>query len=188
MALWGSKDDANNAPKYAVAGGLGVSANGQVTYQNTTISAFVTNAEVGTFGVDTTEQGVAANPKGGHAGWVLRKKGTGPITSLTITNAGALSNVGNAFVTFTAGGTANTTANARISVNATSNVVQSITLNDGGSYSGTPTATITGNANVTIAVVMGGRSGRTHVETLVAMGSMGADGSSGDDDTVFADS
>jgi hypothetical protein len=29
------------------------------------------------FGVDTTEQGVAANPKGGHAGWVLLTTGSG---------------------------------------------------------------------------------------------------------------
>ena len=28
-------------------------------------------------GVDTTEQRVAANPHGGHAGWVLVKRGTG---------------------------------------------------------------------------------------------------------------
>lgn len=188
MALWGSKDDANNAPKYTVAGGYGVSANGQGLYQNTTISAFVTNEELGTFGVDTTEQGVVTNPKGGHAGWVLRKAGTGPVTSLTITNAGALSNIGNAYVTFTGGGTANTTANAQIFTNVTSNAVQTITLNNGGSYSSTPTATVSGNANVTIAVVMGGRANRVQLETLVAMGSMGPDGSSGDDDAIFADS
>ncbi len=188
MALWGSKDDANNAPKYAVAGGLGVSANGETLYQNTTVSAYVTGAAVGVFGVDTTEQSVTTNPQGGHAGWVLRKTGTGPVATISVTNAGAKSNVGNAFVTFTGGGTANVAANAQIFVNSISNVVQSIVLNSGGSYESTPTATVSGNANVTIALTMSGRAGRVHIETMVAMGSMGADGSSGNDDTVFADS
>ena len=46
-------------------------------YANTTADAFVTGETIGVFGVDTTEQGVASNPKGGHAGWVLRTEGSG---------------------------------------------------------------------------------------------------------------
>ena len=46
MALWGSLDAANNAPKQTGMTGLGdtpqVTANGQVYYANTKISAFST--------------------------------------------------------------------------------------------------------------------------------------------------
>jgi hypothetical protein len=95
------------------------------------------------------------------------------------------SNVGNAFITFTGGGTGNTSANAQIFVNATTNVVTSIVLNDAGLYESAPTGTVAGNANVTITLTMGGRVGRVSVETLVAMGSMTSDGA---DDTIYADS
>ena len=99
------------------------------------------------------------------------------------------SNVGNAYITFTGGGTGNTSANAQLFVNATSNVVTTIVLNSAGLYETTPTATVAGNANVTITLTMGGRANRNTMETLVAMGSMTGDGSaSANDDTVFADS
>lgn len=75
MALWGSLDQANNAPKHTIV--AGVDANGEDLYGNTTQDVFVTGEAVGVFGVDTTEQGVASNPKGGHAGWVLRTAGSG---------------------------------------------------------------------------------------------------------------
>ena len=96
--------------------------------------------------------------------------------------------MGNAFITFTGGGTGNTAANAQLFVNATSNVVTTIVLNSAGLYETTPTATVAGNANVTITLTMGGRANRNTMETLVAMGSMTGDGSvSANDDTVFAD-
>lgn len=186
MALWGSKDDANNAPKYAVAGGYGVSANGETLYQNVTVSAYVTNTAIGVFGVDTTEQGVVANPKGGHAGWVLRKAGTGPVASITA-NTGSTSLDGNVYITFTGGGTSNVTANAQIFTNSVSKVITNIVVNNGGEYTLTPTVTAT-NTNAVFTVTMGGRANRVQLETLVAMGSMGPDGSSGNDDNIFADS
>jgi len=77
MSLWGNNDDANNAPKFAVAGGLGVAVNGETLYQNTTTSAYVTNIQLGTFGVDSTEQSVDSANTGAHAGWILRTEGTG---------------------------------------------------------------------------------------------------------------
>jgi hypothetical protein len=97
--------------------------------------------------------------------------------------------VGNAYITFTGGGTGNTSANAQLFVNATSNVVTTIVLNSVGLYETTPTATVAGNANVTITLTMGGRANRNTMETLVAMGSMTGDGSASEnDDTVYADS
>lgn len=72
--------DANTgAPKWAVAGGLGVSANGHDLYANSTASVFVTGAAVGVFGVSKEEIGLASNKANhpAHTGWVLVKQGTG---------------------------------------------------------------------------------------------------------------
>jgi hypothetical protein len=112
MALWSNTDANTSVPKFApnLVKLANTQSNSNLVYGNTTTSAFITGAAVGVFGVDTTEQQVASNPRGGHAGWVLLKTGTG------------------------------------------------------------------------------GRSGRKHVETLVAMGSMTGDGSaSANDDVTFAD-
>ena len=192
MALWSNTDANTSAPKY-VTNYLNVpqsSANVNLAYGNTTTGAFFTGAAVGVFGVDSTEQGLASNQAehSAHAGWVLRTAGMGGIATIS---AGATnrSNVGNAYVVFTGGGTGNTSANAQIFVNATTNVVTSIVLNNVGLYENTPTATVAGNANVTITLTMGGRANRNTMETLVAMGSMTGDGSaSANDDTIFADS
>lgn len=187
MALWGSNDEANNAPKYAVVGGLGVSANGQVLYQNTQTSLYVTGAAVGVFGVDTTEAGITTGEgkKIQHAGWNLRKAGTGPVTSIVINDGG--DGYSNGFITFTS--TNGSGANASYTVNSVSGAIVSVTLlAEGSGYDVAPTADGTDGANSDITVVVGGRAGRVQYETLVAMGSIGVDGSSGDDDTLFPDS
>jgi hypothetical protein len=77
MALWSNTDANTSAPKFAPAGGLGVSANGFTMFSNTTADAFVTGATLGVFGVDTAEQQGTVTSQGGHAGWVLRKTGSG---------------------------------------------------------------------------------------------------------------
>jgi len=79
MALWSNTDANTSAPKFAVAAGLGVSANGQTLYANTTTSAFVTGAKVGVFGVDVVEQNLVTNAQehGAHSGWNLVTQGTG---------------------------------------------------------------------------------------------------------------
>jgi len=110
MALWGNLDAANNAPLNGGTEGIGLTANTQQLYGNTTLATSDSilgraGMTIGVFGVDAQEQ-IAEATQGGHAGWVLRKTGSG------------------------------------------------------------------------------GRSGRTHVETLVAMGSMTGDGS---DDTPYPD-
>ena len=79
MSLWKSTDANTSAPLYALAQ-LNVTANQSnmnIAYGNVTTGAYFTGANVGIFGVDATEQGIAANPKGGHAGWVIRTAGTG---------------------------------------------------------------------------------------------------------------
>jgi hypothetical protein len=183
MPLWGSLDAANNAPKQSDTSGYGgstpqVTSNGQVYYANTKINAFIANAAIGIFGVDTTEQQNALTASYGHpqhSGWVLRKVGTGPILSITA-NAGATGV--NSYITITKGdgnaGSGNTAANAQISVN-TAGYITTITINNPGSYANTPIATPnTGNAVFT--VTMGGRANRVQTETLVAIGPMTGDG------------
>ena len=181
MALWSNSDANTSAPKYAVASGSGVSGNGDALYGNTTAGVFVTGQAVGTFGVDKTEQNISsASGHAAHAGWVLRKAGMGPVLTITA-NTGAVG--ANSYVIFTGGGTANTVANARVSVNS-AGFIQSVTVLSGGLYVTTPTATPnTGNAVFTLT--MGGRANRVMSETLVAMGSMTGDGS---DDTIYPDS
>ena len=181
MSLWGNLDAANNAPKHTNTAGYGgdtpqVTANGQVYYSNTAINAFIGDAAIGVFGVDTSEQAAATAEQGvpQHAGWVIRKVGIGPITSITA-NAGAVGV--NSYITFAGGngigGSGSTAANAEISVN-TAGYITSITINNPGLYANTPIATPnTGNAVFTIT--MGGRANRVQTETVVAMGSMTGD-------------
>lgn len=72
MSLWSNTDTATSAPKFNVAGGLGVSANGQTLYGNTTADAYVSGVEIGVFGMSVEE-----------------KTGTGNVSSLTIVSAGS---------------------------------------------------------------------------------------------------
>ena len=186
MALWSNTDANTSAPKFGqITPAFGSSANGLQLYANTQTGAFITAQATGVFGVDADEMANTASiaNRPAHAGWVLRESGMGGIATIS---AGATnrSNVGNAYITFTGGGTGNTSANAQIFTNTVSNVVTSIVLNDAGLYESAPTGTVAGNANVTITITMGGRVGRVSAETLVAMGSMTSDGS---DDTIYQD-
>lgn len=184
MSLWGNLDAANNAPKQGDTTGYGgntpqVTPNTQVYYANTQVGAFIQNAAIGVFGVDAAEQALTPTAGGGkppHAGWVVRKVGTGPVVTITA-NTGVYGT--NAYVTFTGGGTSNTAANAYAEFNGTTGALVKLTLNSGGSYTSTPTATIAG-ANAAITVTMGGRANRVQTETIVAMGSM-----TGDNETVY---
>lgn len=79
MALWSNSDANTSVPKFApsLVNLTNTQANSNLLYANTTTGAFIAGAKKGVFGVDTTEQGVSGNPKGGHAGWVMRTEGTG---------------------------------------------------------------------------------------------------------------
>ena len=83
MSQWGSYDQANNSPIYVasqVNAPDGVTITNQTNlYNNVSTSEWVTNANVGVFGVDddeianTTGEGVYVT----HTGWHLRTEGTG---------------------------------------------------------------------------------------------------------------
>jgi hypothetical protein len=183
MSLWSNSDANTSAPKYDVAAGYGVSANGFTMYNNTAVSAFITGEAAGIFGVDPAETAntTAEGPYVTHAGWNLRHAGTGPVINITLDTAGAnYSTPG--FIVFTGGGGSG--ANASYTVNSVSNTITTVTLNSGGSgYVTAPTATAangTGVNSASFTVTTGGRSNRINYETLVAFGSMTGDGS---DDT-----
>ncbi len=182
MSLWGNLDAANNAPKQSAMPGYGgttgsVSANAQTYYANTQVNATVQNAALGVFGVDTTEMTNATAAQGipQHPGWVVRKVGVGPITSVTA-NAGAVGV--NATMQITGGNgigatTGNTPATVVVRVNTTNHIV-GVDVTVGGLYANTPV--INAMSNAVFTITMGGRANRVQTETLVAMGSMTGDG------------
>lgn len=182
MSLWGNLDAANNAPKHTNTAGYGgdtpqVTANGQVYYSNTAINAFIGDAAIGVFGVDTSEQTAATAAQGvpQHAGWVIRKVGMGPITSITA-NSGAVGV--NATMTITGGNgigatTGSTPGTVTVSVDG-AGFITSVDVIDGGLYANTPV--INAMSNAVFTITMGGRANRVQTETVVAMGSMTGDG------------
>lgn len=169
MALWSNSDANTSAPKNAVASGYGVSANGFTLFENATIDAYIPDAALGVYGVTATEE--ASDTLGTqHAGWNLVKRGTGPVVSITA-NTGSYSPDGNVYITFTGGGTGNTSANAQVKVNSVSKLILSVDVASGGEYLTTPTAAAV-NANAVFTITMGGRANRVQTETLVSMGSI----------------
>ena len=194
MSLWGNLDAANNAPVSSAMAGYGgntpqVTANAEVYYANTKLGSFSDNQAIGIFGVTAAEQAnsstVASTGVPTHAGWVTRRVGMGPVTTITA-NAGCVAV--NSTITIVANsGFGNTGSNGRstiipvvatISVN-TAGYISTITIVNPGLYANTPILRPnTGNAVFTVS--MGGRANRVQTETLVAMGSM-----TGDNENVF---
>lgn len=188
MSLWGMTDSNTSAPKFAIAGGLGVSANGNVLFQNVAVGAVKTGIALGVFGVDTNEKANTSRegPNTTHSGWVQRTVGTGYVSRIDVVSGGAgYTPSTSGFITFGAQGSG-VGANATFYVNATGNVANVVINNVGNTYN---TTTVTANAAVaysvaaSFSVVMGGRAGRKQYITLVAAGSMSRDANT--DDAVF---
>lgn len=101
MSLWKSTDANTSAPKFALSqlNATANQSNMDLIYDNTTANVIVPGAKIGVFGVDTTEQNVNGATKGGHAGWVLRKEGTGGRTGRvhieTLVAMGSMTSDGN---------------------------------------------------------------------------------------------
>jgi len=77
MSLWTNVDEQAGAPVYKVVNAHNVSVSGTDAFNDSGVDDLVPGVAVGVFGVSEVEQLVDANPKGGHAGWVLRTEGTG---------------------------------------------------------------------------------------------------------------
>jgi len=159
-------------------------------FNNTTPGAFITNQTVGIFGVSATEMAnnILNNstemPQ--HAGWNLRKAGTGSIISFT-TNGGTQTAYNNTDVIVVTSQQAGGNASITFTTNATGGNLQFTIANKGAGFTNVtiPTSNISitnstggtasGNATVTyFTATAGGRAGRVHYETLVAFGSLGA--------------
>lgn len=158
-------------------------------FNNTTPSAFIPGQAVGVFGVSATEM-VNNNinssiEHGAHAGWSLRRAGTGPIVRGVYSNNGQGYN--NTDILVAKSPVAGGNATLSITTNATGGAVVLTVVNPGFGFTSAtiPTSnlfvtnatggTAAGNTTVTnFTVTAGGRAGRVHHETLVAMGSLGA--------------
>lgn len=159
-------------------------------FDNTTPSAFLANIAVGVFGVSAPEVANTGSEKVAHAGWNLRRAGTGPAVSAVYTNSGTGYNNNDVLVVRSPVAGGNATFN--MSTNATGGAV-TLTLNTAGygftgsgqgnaviatsnlAITNSSGGTAAGNTTVTyFTVTAGGRAGRVHHENLVAMGSLGA--------------
>jgi hypothetical protein len=159
-------------------------------FDNTTPNAFINTMTIGVFGVSATQQQNNvlnhSTEHPAHAGWNLRRAGSGGIISVAYTGT-ATSYTNNDLIivsspvaggnatfkisTNTSGGALTFTQNSAgfgfFVVNATANVVYA---------NSTGGATTTGSG-ATFTATAGGRAGRVHYETIVAMGSLGAQSS-----------
>jgi hypothetical protein len=134
MALWGKRDQANNAPK-GRSWVAGTNAFPNAMFGNTTSSSFINNQALGIFGVDKTEAGVKG--RGVTPGWNLVRTGTGPVTGVSVTNVGTAFVTGetitvsngssNGILTITANGFAGNSTS-----NAVSGNISSVTITSGG--------------------------------------------------------
>jgi hypothetical protein len=122
-----------------------------------------------------------------HAGWVIRKAGTGPIVSVVY--SGTASGYNNADILVVKSYQAGGNATIAMSTNSTGGNLSLTITNAGAGFLTTSIpvsnlaitnstgGTAAGNSVVSgFTVTAGGRAGRVQVETLVAMGSLGQQG------------
>lgn len=172
-------------------------------FGNVSSGAFVNGVAVGVFGADAVETRVSG--KIAHAGWQLRTAGTGSIVTLTYT--GTATGYNNNDVITVASPAAGGNATATVSTNASGGALVLTISNPGRGFTAvnaTPNVSIanstggaSGGSGATFAAIAGGRAGRVYFETLVAMGSLGAQSApfgtpasvaDASDDTILADS
>lgn len=161
-------------------------------YGNVTPGAFVGKQAVGVFGVDTTEIAVNGG-KMAHAGWNLRRAGTGGVVSISYT--GTATGYSNTDVITVASPAAGGNATITVSTNATGGALTLSIQSPGFGFTAAnasanasianSTGGATAGSGATFHPVIGGRVGRVTYETLVAMGSITGDGS---DDSILPDS
>jgi hypothetical protein len=179
-------------------------------FNNTTPSAFLSGQAVGVFGVDRTEIAVSNSYGIAHAGWNLRRAGTGSIVSGSFTSNSTTLGYNNADIVVVKSPVAGGNATFTMVTNATGGSL-ALTLTTAGfgfDLKNIPTSNIfitntaggtaAGNTTTTnFVVTAGGRAGRVQYETLVAMGSLGAQTAAfgtpalvadASDDTILPDS
>lgn len=186
MSLWNTTDANTSAPKFAIAGGEGAAANGNVAFGGVTVGGLVPKVAIGVFGVSAAEASntVREGANTTHAGWVKRTQYTGYVGGIEVVSGGAGYTPGSGSITFTGGGSG-VGATATFTANAAGNISSVIVTNSGNTYNTTPTANIVAAYSVqaVLRVVPGGRLGRIQYETLVASGNIATD--AGADDLIM---
>lgn len=159
-------------------------------FNNTTAGAFIPGMETGIFGVSATEMANnvlnGSKERGAHAGWNFRRAGTGPIVGI-FANATLAGYNNNDIITVRSPATGGANARITFTTNATGGSLSFTIANPGSGFDlvTIPTSNISvtnatggtaaGNTTVTnLVVTAGGRAGRIHHETIIAMGSLGA--------------
>lgn len=184
MSLWGNTDNANNSPFWgaSLVNRPANTANRTALYGNTTMGAFVAGAVVATEGVTAVEVANSSidADKATHAGWNLKKVGTGSLATLVISAGGTgYSNTNTIRVAAT--GTGSVNATATLTTNSTGGITSVTITNPGAGFIAVnPTVTIANSTGgttgigtgATLVATAGGRAGRVSYETLVAMGSI----------------
>ena len=151
-------------------------------FNNTTPGAFITKQAVGVFGADAVETNVSNAAGISHAGWLLRKAGTGSIISIGYT--GTATGFNNTDVITVASPAAGGNASATVVTNASGGSLSITITNAGYGFTAVNAAAnvsianstggASGGSGATFTATAGGRAGRVHYETLVAMGSLGS--------------
>lgn len=138
-------------------------------FSNVTTGAFLTGTAVGVFGVSATEQAnnkTNAKEHGAHAGWNLRRAGTGPVVSFTITGAG--SDLANGETIRVSNGSTN--AVGTVTTNATSNMVSVAVTTGGVGFTNTAMAVVAFDRqkHLSAITVTGSTSGYSNTDVIVA--------------------
>ena len=151
-------------------------------FNNTTPGAFISKQAVGVFGADAVETNVSNSAGLAHAGWQLRRAGTGSIISLGYT--GTATGFNNTDVITVASPAAGGNATATVVTNSTGGALVLTITNAGYGFTAVNAAAnvsianstggASGGSGATFTATAGGRAGRVHFETLVAMGSLGS--------------
>ena len=200
MPLWGSKDQANNAPnmRYILPRSP---LRGPALYGNTVPGAFarsgsIANSQhssIGVFGEDANEAAklrLHNLPRPAHAGWIKVAQHVGPLVGLTKTAAGT--GYSNTDFIKVSGGANTVFASANIVTDNIGAIVSTNITSGGFKFTNVASLTVavrnagdsgaSAGSGATFTPVLGGRAGRVQMETLVAGGSMTLDGS---DNTLF---
>lgn len=155
-------------------------------FSNVSSGAFIPGMATGVFGVSAQEMANnvanASREHPAHAGWVYRKAGTGPIVAVGVSAGG--SGYDNTDVVTVASPAAGGNASATVATNSTGGIVSLTITNAGFGFLAVNAAAnvsianstggASGGSSATFTATAGGRAGRVHSETLVAMGSLGS--------------
>lgn len=169
--LWGNTNFANAAPKTAQSGRHG---SGDAVNYGANVAASHGNT---VFCVPAANK---SSTKATHSGWVVVKKGTGCVTSLTITVPGT----GYSNTNYWRANTGTTEANGTIVTDGSGVITGFTVANRGAGFITAPTVAVVNSTGgttgigtgATLTAVTAGRIGRVYAETLVAGGSFVANG------------